>query len=271
LETLLSQRRVAALSSLRLTAVTPRLAALLAAGRLQGAAVAPEGGSQRLRDVINKDLSEERILEGARLLAEAGLSRLKLYFMVGLPEENDDDLAALVDLCRKIRAAARRGQARPFLTVSLANFTPKAHTPFEEAPMATEKEFKRKGAFVAKALKGETRLTVNLDPPLWSIVQGLLARGGPESGRLVEALWAAGGRPRPALRAVGYTPEHPLHHPWPPGQAKAWRVVAPSGGLDYLAGERARAALGLTSPPCPPSGHCGRCRACDEPASPGPE
>ncbi len=262
LSALFEQNRVVTLSSLRLSAVTPALADKLAGGRLRGVAVAPEGGGQRLRDVINKDLSEAVILEGARLLSEAGLQKIKLYFMMGLPGETDEDLRDLAGLCRRIRDAAHRGAARPELQVSLANFTPKAQTPFEEAPMDTEAEFRRKGRLVSQLLKGVERLAVNLDPPLWSIAQGLLARGGPDSGRLVEALLHHQGRLKPALAEYGYTPDHPLHQPWPPNAPKPWRLVEPAAGFDCLDAERERSRAGLTTPACPLTLHCGRCQAC---------
>lgn len=263
LTVLFDQGRTVSLSSLRLTALTAELAEKLARGRLQGVAVAPEGGGQRLRDVINKALTEVQILQGVRLLTEAGLQRIKLYFMVGLPGETDKDLEALVDLCRRIREAARRGAARPELMVSLANFTPKAQTPFEEAPMNTEAEFKRKGRLISQGLKGLPRLSVNLDPPLWSIAQGLLARGGPESSRLVEAMVRHEGRLKPSLAEFGYRPDHPLHRPWPPERPKPWRVIEPVVGFDCLAVERERAERALVTGACPEGGNCGRCAACD--------
>ncbi|MGL4208800.1 MAG: radical SAM protein, partial [Candidatus Adiutrix sp.] len=227
LDILHEQKRIVTLSSLRLTAITPKLAARLAQGQLRGVAIAPEGGSQKMRNSLNKKLKESEILEAARLLAEAGLTKIKLYFIIGLPDETDDDLNALIDLCRQIRQSAKVGKAAPFLTVSLANFTPKGHTPFENAPMNTEKEFKRKGQLISQALKSELRLSVNFDPPLWSIAQGLLARGGLESCELVHALWANDGRLKPALKAVGYTPDHPIHHPWPQNHPKPWQLIKP--------------------------------------------
>lgn len=262
---LFDQGRTVTLSSLRLTALTAELAEKLARGRLQGVAVAPEGGGQRLRDVINKALTEIQILHGVKLLTEAGLQKIKLYFMVGLPGETDEDLTALVDLCRLIREAARRGAARPELMVSLANFTPKAHTPFEEAPMNTEAEFKRKGRLVSQGLKGVPRLSVHLDPPLWSIAQGLLARGGSESVRLVEAMVRHEGRLKPSLVEFGYSPDHPIHQPWPQGQPKPWRVVEPAVGFDCLSVEMERAEQALVTAPCPPAGGCDRCLACGHP------
>jgi radical SAM superfamily enzyme YgiQ (UPF0313 family) len=262
LAALFRQNRTVTLSSLSLTAVTPALAEKLAAGRLYGAAVAPEAGSQVLRDRLNKALTEEQILAGVRLLSAAGLQKIKLYFMLGLPGETEADLAALVDLVRRIR-----GEARPFLTLSLANFTPKPHTPLEESAMNTAAEFRRKGRLVSRALKGLPRLQVNLDPPLWSIAQGLLARGGVESGRLVAALWRHQGRLKPSLAEFGYTPGHPLHRPWPEGGPKPWRIVRPAAGLDWLADEAERARRGLACPPCPLESNCGRCAACDQDSS----
>lgn len=263
LAVLFQQGRTVTLSSLRLTALTREMAEKLARGRLQGVAVAPEGGSQRLRDVINKALTQAQILEGVKILSEAGLQKLKLYFMVGLPGETDEDLEALVELCRSIREVARRGAARPELMVSLANYTPKAHTPFEDVAMNTEAEFKRKGLLVSKKLKGVQRLSVNLDPPTWSIAQGILARGGLESAALVEAMVKHEGRLKPSLAAIGYTPDHPIHHPWPEDRPKPWRVVEPGAGFQCLASEKERAEKALVTLPCPVSGHCGRCAACD--------
>jgi hypothetical protein len=207
-------------------------------------------------------LSESQILEGARLLAEAGLRKIKLYFMLGLPGETDDDLMALVDLCRKIREAARTASSRPDLVLSLANFTPKAHTPFENAPMDTEAELRRKGKLISAAVRDIPRLSVNLDPPLWSIAQGLLARGGPESALLVEAMLGNQGRLKHSLAAVGYTPGHPIHSPWPENSPKPWRIVSPAAGFDCLSKERERSEQGLSSKPCPPENGCGRCLAC---------
>lgn len=262
LDILFSQDRVVTMSSLRLTAITPLLAKKLAVGRLRGAAVAPEAGSQRLRDIINKDLTREQILAGSSLLAEAGLKKLKLYFMIGLPGETDGDLDELADLCAAIRQATRLDRTWPELQVSLANFTPKPHTPFENAPLETEAGFKRKGKYVAGRLKGVPRLSVNLDPPLWAITQGLLARGGPESGRLVMALMKNQGRLKSSLAEIGYNSKHPIHSPWPAGKLKPWRIVKPAADFDCLAREAARADQCLVTMACPQDGRCGRCLAC---------
>jgi hypothetical protein len=258
---LFRQGRAVTLSSLRLTALTPDLAEKLAAGRLQGVAVAPEAGSQTLRDRLNKDLTEAQILAGVRLLSEAGLKTIKLYFILGLPGETEADLAALAELAREIRRAAG---PRPGLTLSLANFTPKPHTPLEGAAMNTAEELRRKGAWVSKALKGLSSLKVNLDPPLWSITQGLLARGGPDSARLVAALVRHQGRLKPSLAEFGYSSSHPLHRPWPDDEPRPWRLVRTAAGMKHLASEAVKAEQELLTAPCPQEMGCGRCEACGE-------
>jgi radical SAM superfamily enzyme YgiQ (UPF0313 family) len=239
--------------------LTTALAEKLAAGRLLGAAVAPEAGSQSLRNRLNKDLTDAQILAGVRLLSEAGLKTIKLYFILGLPGETQEDLAALAELAREIRRAVG---VRPGLTLSLANFTPKPNTPFEGAAMNTAEELKRKGAWVSRSLKGLPGLKVNLDPPLWSITQGLLARGGQESARLVESLARHQGRLKPSLAEFGYTLKNPLHRPWPEDQPKPWRLVRAVAGLKYLGEEVIRADRGLLTSPCPRENNCGRCAAC---------
>ena len=259
LAALFRQGRAVTISSLRLTALTPALGEKLAAGRLQGVAVAPEAGSQALRDSLNKNLTEAQILAGVRLLSEAGLKTIKLYFILGLPHETQADLAALVELASEIWRTVR---GRSLLTLSLANFTPKPHTPLEGAAMNTAGELKRKGGWVMRSLRGLSGLKVNLDPPLWSITQGLLARGGPESARLVAALFRYQGRLKPSLAEYGYSSAHSLHRPWPPDLPRPWRLVRTAAGLKHLAEEEDRAGRGLSTAPCPRENNCGRCEAC---------
>jgi radical SAM superfamily enzyme YgiQ (UPF0313 family) len=249
------------LSSMRLTEVTESLAGRLAKGGLKGLAVAPEGGSERLRESINKNLSEAEILSAARLLAFGGLRRLKLYFMIGLPGETEGDLVELARLSGAIRAATRIGRAGPQVAVSAANFTPKPHTPLEEAALMTEAEMRRKGERLAELIRREAKgVELRLDPPRWTLVQGLLARGGPGSYKLTEALWRQRGRTGPALKAYGYSLGDPVHREGP--RPKPWRVVANRAGTGILESERAKAALSELSEPCPPELGCGRCLAC---------
>ncbi|MDR1576671.1 MAG: radical SAM protein [Deltaproteobacteria bacterium] len=271
LDVLKEQGRAVSVSSLRLSALTENLARRLLASGVKGLAVAPEAGTQRLRDVINKVISEEEILGACRLLAEAGLRKLKLYFMVGLPGETDEDLASLALLCQKIQKSVRAKSFAPKLVVSVANFCPKPQTPFESEPLLSEAELIRKAQVVKKSLAKVGGLELRLDPPLWSIVQSLLARGGAESGDLVRALWLEGGKIKPAYRKFKTQMEgkdkftdQVLGKAWPSGKYKPWRVVEVAAGSAHWATEKERSQRAQTSSPCPVELGCGRCGACEK-------
>ncbi|MDR1657362.1 MAG: radical SAM protein [Deltaproteobacteria bacterium] len=252
------------LSSMRLSAVTEALALKLAKSGLTGLAVAPEGGSETIRAIINKNLSEAEILSSAKLLAAAGLRRLKLYFMLGLPGETDKDLEAMAELAALIYRQTRTGKKGPLVTVSAANFTPKPHTPLEDAPLLTESEMRRRGLLLTKLLKTKGPIELKLDPPKWTIIQGLLARGGPESADLVRALVKHRGRSGQALKEYGYQESDPAHRGGE--RSRPWRVIAPKAGTEYLQREKQLSKQAVLSLPCPAKRGCGRCQACP----PGP-
>jgi radical SAM superfamily enzyme YgiQ (UPF0313 family) len=245
---------------MRLSGVTENLAQKLAQSGLTGLAVAPEGGSERLRAIINKNLSQAEILASARLLASAGLRRLKLYFMIGLPGETEDDIEDIAKLTKLIYEQTRIKKKGPQIIVSAANFTPKPHTPLEDAGLLTESSMRKRGTLLNKYLKSVGPIELNLDSPKWTIIQGLLARGGPESANLVWALYHSEGRAGPALKEYGYSPDHPIHSPGE--RPRPWRVINIRAGSDYLATEKELSQKAQLSPPCPPQGGCGRCLAC---------
>jgi hypothetical protein len=182
--------------------------------------------------------------------------------MIGLPWEDDSDLEGISRLVGQIQKETRVGKAGPMISVSISNFTPKPHTPFEEQPLLAEEGLRERGRRVAGQLSTIGGIEARLDPPKWTIVQGLLARGGPESWLLVQALMETGGNHGAALKKIGYSPDHPIHGPMP--GYKPWRVINSQVGVPYLAIQAEMAKAGNTSPPCPPGGGCGRCRACQE-------
>ncbi|MDR0550330.1 MAG: radical SAM protein [Deltaproteobacteria bacterium] len=269
LDMLKDQGRIVSVSSLRLTSLTENLTRKLLSVGVKGLAVAPEAGSQRLRDVINKAITEEEILSSCRLLSESGLRKLKLYFMIGLPTETNEDLQAIVDLCEKIQKSVRAKTYAPKLVVSVAIFCPKPHTPFETAPLLVESKLLEKAEFLQKGLRKIGGVELKIDPPIWSLVQGLLARGGAESADLVRALWSENGRTKAAYRKYKallaerdkYGRNYFLDS-WPKEKYMPWRVVSVAAGPDFLAAENQLAKEGVVSPPCPPENFCGRCGAC---------
>ena len=159
--------------------------------------LAPEAGSQRLRDVVNKNVSEADILDAAREAFGSGHSTLKLYFMIGLPTETDDDVEAIVTLVGRIRALGRAAlgskAGRLQLKVSVTNFIPKPFTPFQWAAMAGRETLARRQQILLRGLR-PFKVRPALHDITWSYVEAVLARGGGDIGVVVEQAWRGGAR-----------------------------------------------------------------------------
>ncbi len=177
-------------SSLKADCISPQLAASLARNGNQSVTVAPEAGSERMRRVINKNLTEGEILDAAAMLIGGGVENLKLYFMCGLPEENDDDVTAIADLTARILDRARASRKRVGrVTVSLNPFVPKPWTPFQWDPMQDPRIIKRKIAILRSAL-GRLPGMVELDAesPREAYFQTMVSRGDRRVGKILERL-----------------------------------------------------------------------------------
>jgi radical SAM superfamily enzyme YgiQ (UPF0313 family) len=135
--------------------------------------IAPEAGTDRLRKVINKKISEEDILSTSHLMFTEGIETLRLYFMVGLPTETDEDIAGIVGLVRKIRDITPRG----FITLSISTFVPKPFTPFQWHPMEQMNRIKEKLRTIKKALAPVNGVRVFHDVPKYAYMQGLFSMG----------------------------------------------------------------------------------------------
>lgn len=262
LEALAATGRRASFSSLRLSALTERAARLLGEAGLKGAAVAPEGGTEALRARANKNLTDDRIIEGARILAAAGLRSVKLYFMFGLPGETDGDLAAAAELAFRIRRELGAKGRGPAVAASFSCFVPKPHTAFEDEPLLGEPEIRRRGELLKKLLPPSKGVELRLEPARAAVIEGVISRGGPEAGRLVRALLETGGRQGPALKLAGIDGRLWLFSHLTPDSPRPWRVIAPPAGIMRLADESEKARSGIQSPPCPPGGGCGMCGGC---------
>ncbi len=168
-------------SSLRADTLDAELVEALKSGRLKTATIAPETGSERMRRVINKGLTEEQILNAVEMLVAGGIPHLKLYFMVGLPTETEDDVVELIGLVKKIKhrflSASRPRGRMGEIVVSLNCFVPKPATPFQWAPMEEVAALKRKIRKVADGLKKTANVRVQADVPRWAHIQALLSRG----------------------------------------------------------------------------------------------
>ncbi len=243
-------------SSLRADSLSPALLQALADSGTRTLTFAPEAGSDRLRRVINKNISEEQILAAAALAAQARFPELKLYFMFGLPTETEHDIE---ELCRLSQAVARAFGGR--VTVNLSPFVPKAHTPFARAPMLAADELEQRLAVVRARLR-PTGISVKADSVAWARVQGVLARGGTELADVIGGMESVSLTAwRAALAARGLSEEAYLG-PVAPSSPMPWEGIIASGVTDaYLAREQRAAEQGRATAGCPPSG-CTRCGVC---------
>ncbi|UCC16496.1 MAG: radical SAM protein, partial [Dehalococcoidales bacterium] len=171
-------------SSLRIKPLPEYALAELSTGKARTIALAPEAGSQRLRNLIKKGIDEEDIIRAMRKVAEYGIRQVKLYFMIGLPTETDEDVEEIAKLTLKCRETLENISPGCRITLSVAPFVPKAGTPFQRQPMEEVSVLNNRVAMLKKHL-APSGISIKADSPGWSRVQGVLARG---DQRLAEVL-----------------------------------------------------------------------------------
>jgi len=162
--------------SLRVGSISDRVLSMIREVRKTGITIAPEAGTERLRRVINKDVTEEEVLDTAERVFAQGWLSLKLYFMIGLPTEEEEDLAGIVKLCRRIVENCRTPRGRPRLAVGLSTFVPKPHTPFQWATQLSLEATKMKLEWLKKELR-KVGAQVKWQQPELSILEGAFSRG----------------------------------------------------------------------------------------------
>ena len=182
-----------ALPSLRVDAFTVGVAGQVNNGRRSGLTFAPEGGSWRLRKVINKLVTEEDLYGAVESAFSNGWTRMKLYFLTGLPTEQDEDTLGIGELARNCVAIGRRYTNRASVTVSLGGFVPKAHTPFQWFGQNTEEELRRKINLLRNNVHRAKAVQMKWHDPRASIAEGLASRGDRRVGRVIERVWREGG------------------------------------------------------------------------------
>jgi len=186
------------LPSLRIDAANSKVLEKLQAVRKSSLTFAPEGGSQRMRDVINKNISEEEIFEGVRLAFEGGWDRLKLYFVIGLPTEEDEDLCAIAKLAMELvdiyYSLPKEQRRRPVaVTVSTSCFVPKPFTPFQWFGQPLIDEFMDKQRLVKSSIRSK-RIDYKYHDAKSSVIEGVLSRGDRKVSALIEQAWKLGAR-----------------------------------------------------------------------------
>jgi radical SAM family uncharacterized protein len=196
----LSDRAVSiSIPSIRVDALSIDLIDALSAGaKKPGLTLAPEAGTQRMRDIINKNVTDEQLFEAIEHAFSVGYRRVKLYFMIGLPHETDEDIVGIAELVKKVHRLARetiepaqRGAVK--ISVSVNAFVPKAHTPFQWAAQDSLPEIQRKQELL-RSVMPRKGVVLSLNDARMSLIEGVLARADRTLSAAVEAAWRRGAR-----------------------------------------------------------------------------
>ena len=264
------------LPSLRVSDQIGSLSEELKTVRKSGLTVAPEAATKRLRNIINKDVTDEDLFNGVRKAYERGWRLVKLYFMIGLPTETDEDVAAIVDLCEDV-SALRKDVARSNgkVNVSVAPFVPKAHTPFQWEPMAPLDVIKKREKLLIRKVNNR-KVWFKQHTPERSYVEALLARGDRRLGRVIKKARELGQQFdawgehfcfdtwMQAMDETGLDPEFYVTRERNEDEVLPWDHIDTGVTKEFLLRERRRAFEGRMTPDCRRD-RCHACGACPAP------
>lgn len=257
---LVEQKIPFSVASMRADMLTPQIAAALAASGQRTMTVAPEAGSERMRAAINKGITEQHVYQAIELAAAAGMRNIKLYYMIGLPGEEDEDIAETVEMILRIRkemdAAGNKGE----LVISVNGFVPKPFTPYQWSPLCSVRTLKKRFKMLNDGLKKNKRIKLITESLKETVTQSVLARG---DRRIGEALLKAHTESIPfkaALKAQGMDAEELAERRLRVGQPLPWQHLDMGVTMEYLAKELERSAEGRFTPMC--FDGCRRCGVC---------
>ncbi|MBY4798064.1 TIGR03960 family B12-binding radical SAM protein [Collinsella sp. AGMB00827] len=263
--------------SQRLDSFGVDMALEVAGDKLGGLTFAPEAGSQRLRDCINKNVTQEDLERAARAAFSAGWNRMKLYFMMGLPEETDEDIQAIaklgervLEIGRELVPPSRRGSLSVTLSVSV--FIPKPHTPFQWCAQLDDEEVKRRQQLLYESVS-DRAVRVRCHDAETSLIEAVLSRMGQDAAPLIEGAWKRGqrfdawteqfslARWEEAAQDLGMNLKEIAQTPFPLTAHLPWEHVSPGVSRGFLEREYRRALAGQTTEDCTMSS-CTGCGIC---------
>ncbi len=250
-------------ASLRADSLTPALAQALVASGHKTITLAPEAASERLRRVINKGLDAADLERAVALAADAGIPHVRLYIMVGLPTEDDADIAAIAELARATRRHMAAHGSRGRLTLSINPFIPKPFTPFQWLPMSPQPLVEERLAAIRAALKADKNTEILVEPPKEAYIQGILSRGDRRLGPVLLEAHRRGGPKHwfRALAAAGLDEAFYLYRERPADETLPWQHLDMGLEPGYLLKELERARGEKYTPSCRPGCTlCGVCR-----------
>ena len=275
LEDFCAQRHVTlALPSLRADNFSMALVERLQKGRKTGLTFAPEAGTQRLRDAINKNLTEEDLLESCRRAFAGGYSAVKLYFMLGLPTETDEDVLGIADIAAHVMHAWRESALNKTrgvrITVSTSWFVPKPHTAFQWEPQIPIEEYERRVKLLREAMNTKS-VTYNWHPSPTSFMEAVISCGDRRLGKVIETAWRKGetlsawedyfdlNRWMEAFEECGLNPHFYANRRRSEDEILPWSMISCGVAPGYLKREHALSYEGVTTPDC--RTHCNACGA----------
>lgn len=261
---LIAKGKRVSVSSLRMDSTTDELVDALKESGHKTMTFAPEAGTERLRNVINKGISEDDILKSVEMAISRGILNAKLYFLIGLPTETDDDIEGIVKLAKRIKKevlvltkeAGRIGT----ITLSINPFIPKPWTPFQWSPMEDVKSLGNKLKYIKESLKKEGNIEVIHENPKDSYLQALLSRGDRRVGGIIKAALEAGSWNR-GIKESQVDTDFYVYRVRGRDEILPWDFIDHGIEKSYLWKEYERALKGQFTPPCNPP-KCHRCGVC---------
>ena len=249
-------------ASLRADSLTQAVVDGLADSGQKTITIAPETGSERLRRVINKGISEEHLKNAATLSAKSGIQHMRLYIMIGLPTETDEDIEAIVGLAERTQAHMAEVGCKGRLTLSINPFIPKPFTPFQWMAMDNQKTVEKKLQYIKKALQKNRRIEVLVESPKEAYIQGVLARGDRRLGAVLAACAADRGSKsfKAELKAAGLDMDEMNYRERGFDEFLPWSHLDMGMDEGYLEMEWKRSIDEAYTPPCVQG--CKRCGVC---------
>lgn len=249
-------------ASLRADSLTQAVVDGLADSGQKTITIAPETGSERLRRVINKGISEEHLQNAATLSAKSGIQHMRLYIMIGLPTETDEDIEAIVGLAERTQAHMEKVGCKGRLTLSINPFIPKPFTPFQWMAMDNQKTVEKKLQYIKKALQKNRRIEVLVESPKEAYIQGVLARGDRRLGAVIAACAADRGSKsfKSEMKAAGLDMDDMNYRERSFDEFLPWSHLDMGMQEGYLEMEWQRSLDEAYTPPC--AAGCKRCGVC---------
>ena len=246
-------------SSLRLNPLPHVLLRALAEGGAQSISLAPESASERLRRMINKNFSLDDIARAVADVAKVRIRQLKLYFMIGLPTETDEEAAEITNLALDLKRVLEKLRASTRLVLNLTPFVPKAGTPFQWLPMERAETLKHRLDCIRRSVR-KKGIEVKSESIEESLIQGLLSRGDRGLAQVLARAPRTSTDWRRALEEARIDPDF-IHRENDLDKELPWSIIDSGVREEYLQRELERALSGLATPPCP-TGNCSKCGIC---------